>query len=67
MLLEQCLLESPNGTVDIKSVLLHLNKAIRRVIQGKEWSLAFDGDGWSNQQKLLRHKILKPFGMQQAT
>ena len=56
---EPCLLESEDGTVHIKNVLLHLKEAIRRVIQGKDWSPAFDADGWSNQQKLLRPRILK--------
>ena len=55
---EQSLLESEDGTVDIKSVILHLNRAIHRVVQGKEWTLAFDGDGWSSRQQLVRHTIL---------
>ena len=55
---EQRLLESDDGTVDIKSVILHLNRATRKVIQGKEWAPAFDGDGWSSRQQLMRHTIL---------
>ena len=55
---EQCLLESEDGTADIMSVILHLNRAIRRVIQGKEWAPAFDGNGWSSRQQLVRHTIL---------
>ena len=45
---EQRLLESDSGTVDIKSVILDLNHAIRKVIQGKEWTPAFDGNCWSS-------------------
>ena len=55
---EQCLLESEDGTADIRSVILHLNRAIRRVIQGKKWAPAFDGNGWSSRQQLVRHTIL---------
>ena len=54
---EQSLLDSEDGAVDIKTVILHLDRAIRKVIQGKEWSSAFDGNGWSSQQKFVRQKI----------
>ena len=57
-LFEERLLESESGTVDIKSVILDLNRAIRKVIQGKEWTPAFDGNGWSSRQQLLRQTIL---------
>ena len=55
---EQRLLESDDGTVDIKSVILNLNRAIRKVIQSKDWTPAFDGNGWSSRQQLVRHAIL---------
>ena len=55
---EQSLLDNEDGAVDIKIVILHLNRAIRQVVQGKEWSSAFDGNGWSSQQKWVREKIL---------
>ena len=58
MMFEQSLLESDDGTVDIKSVILQLNRATRQVIQGKEWAPAFEGDGWSSRQQLVRHIIL---------
>ena len=54
---EQSLLDSEDGAVDIKAVILHLNRAIRQVVQGKKWSSAFDGNGWSSQQKWVRKKI----------
>ena len=55
---EERLLESDSGTVDVESVILDLNRAIRKVIQGKEWTPAFDGNGWSSRQRLVRHTSL---------
>ena len=56
---EQSLLESQDGAVDIKTIILHLDRAIRQVVQGKEWSSAFDANGWPSQQKFVRQKILR--------
>ena len=56
---EQSLLDNQDGTVYIKTVILHLNRAIRQVVQGKEWSSAFDGNGWSHGQKHARLWILR--------
>ena len=54
---EHSLLDSEDGAVDIKTVILHLNRAIREVVQGKAWWSAFDGNGWSSQQRWVREKI----------
>ena len=56
---EQSLLESDDGVVHLKTVLPHLDRAIRKVFQGKAWSSALDANGWSCQQQLLRQKILQ--------
>ena len=55
---EDSLLSHENATVDIKSVIMHLDKTIRKVMQGKRWAPAFDANGWSKGQHQVRQKIL---------
>ena len=55
---EDSLLSHGNATVDIKSVIMHLDKTIRKVMQGKRWAPAFDANGWSKAQHQVRQKIL---------
>ena len=54
---EEALLANPDGVVDIKSVILQLDKTIRKVLHSKRWAPAFDANGWSKAQQLLRPKI----------
>ena len=56
-LFEQSILDSRDGAVTVRDIILQLDAAIRRIIQGKRWSPAFDGDGWSFQQRFVRDKI----------
>ena len=56
---EQSLLESRDGLVDTRTVILHLDRAIRSILQGKKWYKAFDENGWGCEQKRVRPKILQ--------
>jgi len=57
-LFEQSLLASSDGVVDIKTIIIHLDRSIRQVFQGRKWSAAFDANGWSWRQQFVREKII---------
>ena len=47
-----------SGRVTVRDILEHLNIAIRKVFQGRSWSEAFEGNGWSDGQRRVRQRIL---------
>ena len=49
---------SASGKVTLKDILEHLDRAIRKVLQGRSWKEAFEGNGWSSEQKSVRQRIL---------
>ena len=46
------------GKAALKNILEHLGRAIRKVSQGRSWSEAFEGSGWSCGQTRVRQRIL---------
>ena len=57
-LFHDTVLRAANGKVTVKNILEHLDRAIRKVFQGRSWSEAFEGNGWSCGQRQVRQRIL---------
>ena len=53
----EALLASEDGKVSVKEVLLQLNMAIRKVLQGRRWEGAFTSNGYAPGQGEVRAKI----------
>ena len=51
-------LTAADGQVTLKDILKHLDEGIRKIFQGRSWSEAFEGNGWSCGQGLVRQRIL---------
>ena len=49
---------SATGKVTVKNILEHLDRGIRKMLQGRSWKEAFEGNGWSSEQKHVRQRIL---------
>ena len=56
---EQSIIDSSDGTVSTLDIILNMNAAIRRILEGRLWSAAFDGNGWSLHQGFVRDKIVQ--------
>ena len=54
----EALVAGTDGKVTVKDILLHMNESIRRVLQGRRWRPAFEGNGWDAGQQRVRQKIL---------
>jgi len=52
-LYEKSLLASSDGVIDIKTIIIYLDRSTRAILQGKRWSAAFDANGWSWRQQLV--------------
>lgn len=55
----EALVANNSGTVGVKEVLLHVNRAIRIIMQGTRWSSAFQGNGFGSHQRGVRARILE--------
>ena len=54
----EALIAGTDGKVTVKDILLHMNESIRRILQGRRWTPAFEGNGWDAGQQRVRQKIL---------
>ena len=52
-----------NGKLAIKNIHEHLDRAIRKVFQGRSWSEAFEGNGWRCGRTQVRQKDPGHIGM----
>ena len=57
-LFHNAVLTAADGKVTVKDILKHLDEAIRKIFQGRSWSEAFEGNGWSCGQAQVRQRIL---------
>ena len=55
----EALLANEDGQVFVKEMVLHLNMAIRKVLQGRQWKGAFVSNGYAPGQRQVRAKILE--------
>ena len=55
----EALLANEDGKVDAKEMILQLNMAIRKVLQGRRWKGAFVSNGYAPGQRQVRAKILE--------
>ena len=55
----EALLANEDGKVFVKDVILQLNTAIRKVLQGRRWKGAFVKNGYAPGQRQVRGKILQ--------
>ena len=55
----EALLASEDGKVRVKEIIMQLNMAIRKVLQGRRWNGAFASNGYAPGQRQVRAKILE--------
>ena len=55
----EALLANENGKVFVKEMILQVNMAIRKVLQGRRWKNAFVSNGYAPGQRHVRAKILE--------
>ena len=48
-----------NGVVGAKEVCLHINRAIKKVLNGTRWASAFNSNGFGASQRQVRKRVLK--------
>ena len=55
---------SQEGALNLREVLLAMNAGVRYVCQARDWSYAFDDNGFGKQQQLLRTSIADAAGFE---
>jgi hypothetical protein len=59
-------LRNAGGAVSTKQIILHIDHAIKTVLQGTHWGRAFSANGFGATQRHVRKRILKHLQMDEA-